>query len=55
MNEWLSAFTESTADFYGKKRSLSQIYGITFQPDEVWSASLGMELGTVLDAVEWRL
>lgn len=51
MNEWLSAFTESTADLYGKKRSLSQTYGITFQPDEVWSASLGMELGTVTDAL----
>ncbi len=51
MNEWLSAFTESNADLYGQKRRLTQIYGITFQPDEIWSASLGMELGTVTDVL----
>jgi hypothetical protein len=51
MNEWLSAFSESNADFFGGKRSLTQVYGITFAPDEIWSASLGMELGTVTDAL----
>ena len=50
LNDWLSAFAESNADFFGRKRSLTHVYGITFNPDEVWSASLGMELGTILDA-----
>ena len=50
LNDWLSAFAESNADFFGRKRSLTHVYGITFKPDEVWSASLGMELGTILDA-----
>ena len=50
LNDWLSAFTETNADFFGRKRTLSHIYGITFKPDDIWSASLGMELGTILDA-----
>ncbi len=50
LNDWLSAFAESNADFYGRKRSLTHVYGITFKPDEIWSASLGIELGTILDA-----
>ena len=49
LNEWLSAFSETNADFFGYKRSLTQVYGITFKPDEVWSASLGMELGAISD------
>jgi hypothetical protein len=49
LNDWLSAFAESNGDFFGRKRSLTHVYGITFKPDEVWSASLGMELGTILD------
>lgn len=52
LTEWLSAFAESNADFYGRKRSLTQVYGITFKADEAWSASLGMELGTILDPVD---
>ena len=50
LNDWLSAFAESNADFFGRKRTLTHVYGITFKPDEIWSASLGMELGTILDA-----
>jgi hypothetical protein len=49
LNDWLSAFAESDADFFGRKRSLTHVYGITFKPDAIWSASLGMELGTILD------
>ena len=49
LSEWLSAFSESNADFYGRKRSLTQVYGVSFTPDDIWSASLGMELGTILD------
>lgn len=51
LNEWMSAFAESNADFYGHRRSLTQVYGISFKPNEIWSASLGMELGTVTDTV----
>jgi hypothetical protein len=51
LNDWLSAFSESNADYFGHKRSLTHVYGITFAPDEIWSASLGMELGTVTDAL----
>jgi hypothetical protein len=49
LNEWTTAFTESNADFFGRSRKLSHIYGLTFTPDEVWSISLGMALGTIDD------
>ncbi len=49
LNEWTTAFTESNADFFGRSRKLSQIYGLTFTPDEVWSVSLGMAIGTISD------
>ncbi len=49
INDWTTAFTESNADLFGKSRKLSQIYGLTFTPDKIWSASLGMSFGTVRD------
>ncbi len=47
LNDWTSAFTESNVDLFGKSRTIGQVYGLTFTPDEVWSASLGMSLGSV--------
>jgi hypothetical protein len=49
LNKWTTAFTESNADLFGKSRKLSQIYGLTFTPDDIWSASLGLAFGTVKD------
>ncbi|MGB8816693.1 MAG: TonB-dependent receptor [Rhizobiaceae bacterium] len=49
LDDWTTAFTESNADIFGKSRKLSQVYGLTFTPDKVWSVSLGMALGTVFD------
>ena len=49
INEWTTAFSESNADLFGKSRKLSQVYGLTFTPDEVWSTSLGMTIGTIHD------
>lgn len=49
LNDWTTAFTESNADLFGRSRKLSQVYGLTFTPDEVWSTSLGMTLGTIRD------
>ncbi len=49
INDWTTAFTEANADLFGKSRKLSQTYGLTFTPDDVWSASLGMAFGTVKD------
>lgn len=49
LNEWTTAFTESNADLFGRSRKLSHIYGLTFTPDEIWSVSLGMAIGTIDD------
>ncbi len=49
LNDWTSAFTESNVDLFGKSRTIGQVYGLTFTPDEVWSTSLGMSLGSVTD------
>ena len=47
LNDWTSAFTEASIDLFGKSRTIGQTYGLTFTPDETWSASLGMSLGSV--------
>jgi hypothetical protein len=47
LNDWTTAFTESKIDLFGKSRTIGQTYGLSFTPDEIWSASLGMSLGSV--------
>jgi hypothetical protein len=47
LNDWTSAFTEANVDLFGKSRTIGQVYGLTFTPDETWSTSLGMSLGSV--------
>jgi hypothetical protein len=49
LNDWTTAFTESNIDLFGKSRTIGQVYGLTFTPDESWSTSLGMSLGSVTD------
>jgi hypothetical protein len=49
LNDWTTAFTESNVDLFGKSRTIGQVYGLTFTPDEVWSTSLGMSLGSITD------
>ncbi|MDZ7824327.1 MAG: hypothetical protein U5K75_10020 [Ahrensia sp.] len=42
-DDHLSAFTESTYDAFGKERSLTSIYGITYTPDDYWKLTGGLE------------
>ncbi len=49
LNDWTTAFSESNADLFGKSRKLSQVYGLTFTPDEVWSTSLGLSVASIRD------
>jgi hypothetical protein len=44
-----TAFAESSADLFGRERSLSQTYGATFAPDENWSISATAATGSVED------
>ena len=47
LNDWTTAFSEANVDLFGRSRTIGQVYGLTFTPDETWSASLGMSLGSV--------
>ncbi len=47
--EFLSAHAENNYDMFGKRRSLTSTYGVTYTPDAVWTVSGGLELGRVAD------
>ena len=47
LNDQVTAFSESNIDLFGKSQTIGQTYGLTFTPDEIWSTSLGMSLGSV--------
>jgi hypothetical protein len=48
-NDVLTGFAENSYDMYGKKRSLTSTYGVTWTPDAKWTVSGGLELGRVRD------
>lgn len=48
-SDQLSAYTENTYDMFGRKRSLSASYGVTYTPNNVWTFSGGYEAGHVND------
>lgn len=49
LGEDLSAFTESTYDMFGVRRSLSQAYGVVYTPDNKWTVEGGLEVGRLRD------
>ncbi|WP_407492466.1 hypothetical protein [Pseudooceanicola sp. MF1-13] len=52
VNEQVSYFTENNYDMYGKRRSLTSAYGVTYTPTELWSYSGGLETGRVRDDID---
>jgi hypothetical protein len=48
-NEQWSAYAEDNLDLFGQRTSLTQVYGVTYTPDAVWTVKLGSEFGTVYD------
>ena len=48
-NDQWSAYSEDNMDLFGKRRSLTQVYGVTYTPDERWTAEAGAEIGNVYD------
>jgi hypothetical protein len=48
-NDQWSAFTEDKVDVFGERRSLTQVYGVTYTPDAAWAVKLGGEVGNVFD------
>ncbi len=49
LTDELSVFTESDLDLFGKKRTLGQTYGVSYQPTKAWSLTAGFEAGTITD------
>ncbi len=49
INEQWSAFAEDNVDLYGKRSSITQVYGVTYTPDVAWTVKLSGEIGSVFD------
>lgn len=49
LDEYASAYAETSYDMMGEKRSLAQTYGILFTPDSFWSVDAGLVVGQVRD------
>jgi hypothetical protein len=48
-NEQWSAYAEDNVDLFGKRTSITQVYGVTYTPDAAWTVKLSGEYGTVYD------
>jgi hypothetical protein len=48
-SERLSVFAEETYDAFGRKRTLTQTYGVEYTPTAAWNVTAGIEYGTVAD------
>lgn len=49
INETLSAYAENNFDIFGRRRSLTQTYGVVYTPDAVWTVNGGIEMARVSD------
>ncbi len=51
LNDQWTMFGEDTADFFGHRRSLTQAYGVTYTPNDLWTHSGALEFGNVYDSI----
>jgi hypothetical protein len=49
LNEQWAARAEDNYDLFGRRRSLTQTYGVDYTPDARWTVSGGIEIGTIYD------
>jgi hypothetical protein len=49
MNEHWTARAEDNYDLFGRRRSLTQTYGVDYTPDARWTFGGGVEMGTIYD------
>lgn len=49
-SEQLSTYAENIFDMPGNQRSLTQAYGLTYTPNDLWTYGVGMETGAVRDS-----
>lgn len=48
-NDVLTGFAENNYDIFGKRRSLTSTYGVTYTPDVLWTVDGGLEIGDIQD------
>ncbi len=48
-NDQWSAYAEDNVDLFGKRTSITQVYGVTYTPDAAWTVKMSGEFGTVID------
>jgi hypothetical protein len=48
----LTGFAENNYDMFGRRRSLTSTYGVTYTPDALWTAQGGFEFGTIIDPID---
>ena len=48
-NDQWAVFSEDNLDLFGKRRSLTQVYGVTYSPTDEWTAEATAEVGQVFD------
>ncbi len=49
LDDSFSAYAESSYDLFGKRRDLTQTYGIIYTPAPRWSINAGLEVGQIRD------
>lgn len=49
MGETVTAYAESSYDLFGKRRNLTQTYGVIYTPDAQWNVNGGLEVGRIDD------
>jgi len=49
MGDMASAYSETSYDMFGWRRSLTQTYGVVLTPDTMWTVDSGLEVGRVRD------
>jgi hypothetical protein len=49
INDKWTMYGEDTADFFGRRRSLTQTYGVTYTPNDLWTYSGALEMGDIFD------
>jgi hypothetical protein len=48
-NDVLTGYAENSYDMFGRRRSLTSTYGITYTPDALWTVTAGLEIGRIRD------
>jgi hypothetical protein len=48
-DEQWSAYSEDNVDLFGRRTSITQVYGVTYTPDAAWTVKMSGEVGNVYD------